>query len=459
MCSTVISLIGHQNVGKSTLFNKLTNSNDALTANFPGLTRDRRYSNIEIKKKSFTIIDTGGICYTSKSENIQKKIIYQSIIAIKESDIVLCILDAQTGIIKDDYEIIELIRNKNKYFIVIVNKIDGINLNYLNEFYSLKVNKIIFISAINNIGIKYLIKNILKLKNKINKNYNNIINKNYINKKNKNIYIKISIIGMPNSGKSTLLNCFFKKNRTIVSKEPFTTRDSIYVPLKFKNKNYLFIDTAGIRKKNKIKLIEEKFSVDQTINSIKDSNIVLLIIDANKGLSNQDIILCHIIINKGKSLIIIINKWDLISIYKKKIIKSFLKKNLYIFNFFRIHFISALYNKKISNIFNSINEAYSNSKNNINTSLITNIMKEAIKKHKPPLVGKKKINFKYSHMIENNPFILKIYGKRVSLIPNFYKRYLINYFHKSLKIIGTPINIQFQEIFNKNKRIKIYNNF
>lgn len=452
MIPTVV-LIGRKNVGKSTLFNCLTKSRNALVANKPGLTRDRQYGYCKIEKfnQKIIIIDTAGL--DIKLNEIEKKSYEQTLIAIEESHLILFIVDAREGLMSQEFEIANKIRKYQKKIIVIINKIDGISdFSQIHDFYSLGFQKIKKISASHNQGInslimKYLIPWIyLEFGKEHIKNFNNQHVK-LIKEE-----IKIALIGRPNVGKSTLINSLLKKERMITCNIPGTTLDSISTPIKYNHKNYILIDTAGASRKNKKMNIIEKFSIVKTLHTIEKANIILLIIDASSKICNQDLSLSEFIINAGKGIVIVINKWDSLSELEKKEFKKRIKTKLKFLSFSRIHFISALYQQGIFELFKSVYEADKDSKRKINTSILTKTMHMAIKKHEPPILKGRRIKLKYAHLGSSKPPKIIIHGNQVTYLSLPYKRYLINFFYKSLKIKGTPIQIEFKD--NKNPYIK-----
>ncbi|CAL4043726.1 GTPase Der [Buchnera aphidicola (Phyllaphis fagi)] len=449
MLSIVITLIGKPNVGKSTLFNQLTKTNNALVSNHPNFTRDRKYGYLKFKKKNITIIDTAGInTFCNIKTEIEKKIINQTIIAINEANLIFFILNIHKEITYEDEETIKKLREKGKTIFLILNKIDKIkNYKYkLNEYYYLGIKYIIPISAKTKKGINILLKKYL----------NTWIESQYINTKSveyedvKKI-IKISIIGKSNVGKSTLLNTLSNQNRVITCNIPETTRDSISIPIYFTGKKYIFIDTAGIKKNNNLESIQ-KLSNLQTLKSISQTHISLFVIDATQNISHQDLNILNIIINSGNSLVILINKSENLSLKDKKIIKEYLFSKNTLIKFIHIHFISALYHQGIEKIFQFIDESYIFSKKIMKTSQLTKIMNDAIHHHPPVLIKGKKIKFKYAHPGGYNPPIIVLHGNQISSISNIYKRYLINFFQKSLKLKGTPIKIILKKHINPYKK-------
>lgn len=461
----IIVLIGRSNVGKSTLFNRLTHTRDALVNDFPGLTRDRQYGYGEYEGHRFIVVDTGGIDNNKKGLDIC--ISEQSFFAIEEADIIFFIVDCHSGLVTADYNIAKHIRNRKKstITIIIANKTDGINAdNVINDFYSLGMGEVFAISASHGRGINSILNKIILpiIKKdlperlfKVNKNLEFYYNKISILKRTKEddlymklIPIKLAIVGRPNSGKSTLTNFFLGEKRVVVYDLPGTTRDSVYIPMIRNNHKYVLIDTAGVRQTTKLTKISEKFSIIKTLESIKNSNVVLLIIDANIGISNQDMSLLKFILHSGRSIVIAVNKSDCLSNEEKNALKKILFYRLKFVHFVRLHFISALYGNGINSIFNSVNEAYYSSIKKISTACLTRMMHIAIKEYQPPIVNGRRIKPKYAHAGGYNPPVIIIHGTQVNNLPDSYNRYLVNYFRSNLDIIGSPIQIQFNETKN-----------
>ncbi|CUX95723.1 GTPase Der [Candidatus Gullanella endobia] len=448
----IIAIIGRQNVGKSTLFNQLTKTRDALVGDFCGLTRDRKYGYAKWDGYEFIVIDTGGI--NNNKGEIETHIISQSLVAIEEADIILFMVDGRTGLIADDEVIAKNLRNRDKIIIIIVNKTDGINIDSaVGDFYSLGIKEIIPISASHGRGINSMLEKVFLLL--INNDFMVIKEKKEtellsLKEKNQNLNyqslpIKLAIVGRPNVGKSTLINHVLGEERVIVYDLPGSTRDSIYIQKMRDEKEYILIDTVGVRKRGRVKETIEKFSVIKTFQAIKDANVVLLLINACEDISNEDLSLLGFILKSGRSLVIAINKWDALSNETRKKMKEALYHRLTFINFVRIHFISALHGNGIGNLFKSVNEAYQCATKRINAALLTRIMHMAVDKHQLPLVRGRHIKLKYAHSGGYNPPTIVIHGKLVKDLPETYKRYLINYFQHSLEIIGTPIRIRFNE--------------
>ncbi|UAJ65349.1 ribosome biogenesis GTPase Der [Candidatus Schneideria nysicola] len=455
-----IALIGRHNVGKSTLFNRITSTNEALVTKSAGSTRDRKYGCTIINNYIVKIIDTASIELINAHQDknsIESSIIKQSIIAINESDLIFFMVDTQTGIIAADLEIAHYLYTCNKNIMVIANKCDNYNTHGISEFFSLGMGEIYPISALQGLGLNNLLRKTVK--NIIKKNLDNppsleerleerVVEK--IKSSSSNHSIRVAIVGRPNAGKSMLINRILGENRLIVYDFPGTTREKITIPIVRNNKHYTLIDTAGIRKKIKNKEEVETLSIIQTFKAIKVSHIVMIVIDATIGVTDEDLSLLKSIIERGHSILIIFNKWDLLSETRKKYIKNVSLIRLKFVSFARIHFISALYETKsgLDKMFQSINETFFYANKRISTALATRILLEAVKKHSPPILRRRRIKLKYAHIGGYNPLLFIIHGNQVRALSESYKRYLVNYFRNALKIIGSPIQIKLIESTN-----------
>lgn len=461
----VVALVGRPNVGKSTLFNRLTRTRDALVADFPGLTRDRKYGRAEVEGREFICIDTGGIDGTV--DGVETRMAEQSLLAIEESDVVLFMVDARAGLMPADEAIAQHLRSRQKPTFLVANKTDGLDPDQaVIDFYSLGLGEIHPIAASHGRGVTSLLEHVLvpwmddvDPREQPEKMDEDEVYRAAFNAKNsiisedeefeeeeafnpQELPIKLAIVGRPNVGKSTLTNRILGEERVVVYDMPGTTRDSIYIPME---REFVLIDTAGVRKRGKITDTVEKFSVIKTLQAIEDANVVLLVIDAREGISDQDLSLLGFILNSGRSLVIVVNKWDGLSNEVCEQVKETLDYRLGFIDFARVHFISALHGSGIGNLFESVREAYDSSTRRISTALLTRIMNMAAEDHQPPLVRGRRIKLKYAHAGGYNPPIVVIHGNQVKDLPDSYKRYLMNYFRKSLYVMGTPIRIQFKE--------------
>ncbi|KJF80678.1 ribosome biogenesis GTPase Der [Photobacterium angustum] len=468
----VVALVGRPNVGKSTLFNRLTRTRDALVADFPGLTRDRKYGRAELEEHEFIVIDTGGIDGTE--EGVETKMAEQSLAAIEEADVVLFLVDGRAGLTAADEAIAKHLRSREKPTFLVVNKVDGIDADSAcAEFWRLGVDAIYQIAATQNRGVTALMERALapfsdKLNAELAENgeeqevsIEDLTSVEDIEKANlseadaeaayKRLQeqpIKLAIIGRPNVGKSTLTNRILGEERVVVYDMPGTTRDSIYIPMERDGQEYVLIDTAGIRRRKNMHQAVEKFSVIQTLKAVEDANVVLLVIDARENISDQDLSLLGFALNAGRSLVIAVNKWDGLDNEVKERVKSELDRRLGFVDFARIHFISALHGTGVGHLYESVIEAYQSATKRISTSLLTRIMQMAQDDHQPPMIRGRRVKLKYAHAGGYNPPIIVVHGNQVNDLPGSYKRYLMNYYRKSLEMMGTPIRIQFQNSEN-----------
>ncbi|MEG3109727.1 MULTISPECIES: ribosome biogenesis GTPase Der [Pantoea] len=460
----VVALVGRPNVGKSTLFNRLTRTRDALVADFPGLTRDRKYGRAEVEGREFIVIDTGGIDGTE--DGVEVRMAGQSLLAIEEADVVFFMVDARAGMMPADQQIANHLRSRRKATFVVANKTDGLDPDSaVVDFYSMGLGEIHAIAASHGRGVTSLLETALLpwmeqvepvevTEEEENEAYwaalaakesDELAEEEEEEFDPTGLPIKLAIVGRPNVGKSTLTNRILGEDRVVVYDMPGTTRDSIYIPMERDGREYVLIDTAGVRKRARISDTVEKFSVIKTLQAIEDANVVMLVIDARTGISDQDLSLLGFILNSGRSLVIVVNKWDGLSQEVRDEVKETLDFRLGFIDFARIHFISALHGSGVGNLFESITEAYDCSTKRVNTSLLTRIMNMAAEDHQPPLVRGRRVKLKYAHAGGYNPPIVVIHGNQVKDLADSYKRYLMNYFRRSLNVMGTPIRIQFKE--------------
>jgi GTP-binding protein len=448
----VIALVGRPNVGKSTLFNRLTNTRDALVADFPGLTRDRKYGTAKFEKLQFIVVDTGGI--SGDEEGIDAEMAQQSLLAIDEADVVLFLVDARDGLTPPDIGIADHLRRQEKPVYIAVNKVDGIDGDSESaDFYKLGMPNLFQIAAAHGRGVSKLIQDVLMPLDEQFPDMH-IVPEPAIEeeadaqerlKQLQGQAIKLAIVGKPNVGKSTLTNRILGEERVVVYDLPGTTRDSIFIPMQRDEREYVLIDTAGVRKRKKVSDAVEKFSIVKTLQAIEEANVVLLVVDAREGIADQDLSLLGFILNAGRSLVIAVNKWDGLEKDVKEEIKRELDRRLGFVDFARIHFISALHGSNVGHLFESVQEAYNSATTRINTAMLTEIMEMAQTDHQPPLVRGRRVKMKYAHAGGYNPPVVVIHGNQLNDLPDAYKRYLMNYYRKALKVMGTPIKIEFRE--------------
>jgi len=434
----VIALVGRPNVGKSTLFNRLTKTRDALVANYPGLTRDRKYGEGEMHGRKFILIDTGGI--TGEEEGIDTVMAEQSMLAIDESDAVLFIVDSRDGLTPTDRQLAKYLREKQRKVYLVANKIDGINPDIATaEFFELGLEDVYPTTATHGRGVKSLMEAVLEPFPEIDPD---------AVEDEKDRGIKIAVVGRPNVGKSTLVNRMLGEERVVVFDMPGTTRDSIYIDYEREGKKYTIIDTAGIRRRKNVKLSVEKFSIVKTLQSVSDANVVVLLIDAHEGLVDQDMHLMGSAIDAGRAIVVAINKWDGLETDSKDWIKSELKRRLRFVDFADIHFISALHGTGVGHLYESIENAYSSATDKLGTNRLTKILEDAVIVHQPPLVRGRRIKLRYAHAGGQNPPVIVIHGNQVDDIPNHYTRYLEKTFRRVLDLHGTPIKVEYRSSDN-----------
>lgn len=598
----VVALVGCPNVGKSTLFNRLTKTRDALVADFPGLTRDRKYGRALYDGREYIVIDTGGIAEDAEQpSDLTHRMTSQALLAIDECDLVLFMVDARAGIMPGDYSVADYIRKSGKPCAVVANKIDGLDPDIAGtEFYALGLGEIHQTAVAHGRGVNVLIEEVIApllrqegplesdlaamaaekeeqeldfdldidvsdigrerkslennaqdsvdadedtdsyddaydyaddaddyadddaddaevdaydddfddalaeeladaVANEIAADYeqeskrrkkdeptewekgfdflDNVpvdkteggfnwhafrenqraqIRGELSEEEQKKIEatthtpfadlpIKFALVGKPNVGKSTLTNRLLGEERVVVADMPGTTRDSIYIPLEREGRKYIVIDTAGVRKRRKVNEMIEKFSIVKTLKAIEDCNVALLVIDAREHITDQDLSLLSFIIDSGRSLVIAVNKWDGLTQEYKEEIRQELELRLGFVDFARVHFISALHGTGVGHLFDSINEAYDSATRRNSSSMLNRILSAAVQEHEPPVSGNRRIKLKYAHVGGYNPPRIIIHGNKVSKMPDSYKRYLINCYRKSLKIMGTPVLLEFKE--------------
>jgi GTP-binding protein len=447
----VVALVGRPNVGKSTLFNRLTNTRDALVADFPGLTRDRKYGPAKFENRGFIVVDTGGI--TGDEEGIDAAMAEQSLLAIDEADVVLFLVDARAGLTPDDMGIAEHLRKQDKAMYLVANKVDGIDGDSETaDFFKLGFAEVLQIAAAHGRGISQMMTHVLTPLEKAFPDMQ-IVEEERDEEEDADAKlarlqaspIKLAIVGKPNVGKSTLINRILGEERVVVYDQPGTTRDSIFIPMQRDDREYILIDTAGVRKRKKVSETVEKFSIVKTLQAIEESNVVLLVIDAREGVTDQDLSLLGFVLNSGRSLVLAVNKWDGLETHMKESIKRELDRRLGFVDFARLHFISALHGTGVGHLFESVQEAYNSATVRITTSVLTQIMEMAQNDHNPPLIHGRRVKMKYAHAGGYNPPVIVIHGNQLKDLPDSYKRYLMNYYRKALKTMGTPIRVEFKE--------------
>ncbi|MFL0810746.1 MAG: ribosome biogenesis GTPase Der [Agarilytica sp.] len=427
-----IALVGRPNVGKSTLFNRLTRTREALVADYAGLTRDRKYGEAEIADKKCILIDTGGI--SGEEEGIDTAMADQSRLAIEESDIILFLVDCRDGLMLADREVAEFLRVQHKKVYVVANKIDGLDHEVsVAPFFELGLGDVYSIAAAHGRGIKSLMEHVLEEIPQ-----QEVVEEEHVKG------LKMAIIGRPNVGKSTLVNRMLGEDRVVVFDQPGTTRDSIYINYERNGTPYTIIDTAGVRRRKNVKLTVEKFSIVKTLQAVEDANVVILMVDATEGVVDQDLHIMGHAINAGRALVIAINKWDGLEEEHKSFVKNELQRRLRFVDFADLHFISAKHGTGVGHLYKSVEKAYHSATERFSPSHLTKILEDAVSTHQPPLVRGRRIKLRYAHAGGHNPPIIVIHGNQTKDVPQHYTKFLEKTFRRALKLHGTPIRIEYK---------------
>jgi len=428
----VVALVGRPNVGKSTLFNCLTRSRDALVADQPGLTRDRKYGEGRVGDYPYLVVDTGGL--SGEKEGIDELMAGQAWQAVEEADVVLFLVDARDGLVAGDQEIAKRLRLANKSVHLVVNKIDGAELSVvIADFYRLGLGDPLGITASQRGGVRDLMAEVLPE-----------LPESEIDEDTEDLGIKIAIVGKPNVGKSTLINRILGEERVLTFDMPGTTRDSIFVPFERRGQKYTFIDTAGVRRRKNVHDKLEKFSVIKALQAIERAHVVVLVIDAHEGISDQDAHLLGFVLDEGRALVIAVNKWDGLESSERERVKYELGRKLQFVDFAKMFFISALHGTGVGDLFKPIHKAYVSATRHFSTPELSRILEKAVDSHLPPLVRGRRIKLRYAHQGGRNPPTIVIHGNQTKDVPDAYRRYLQNTFRKVLKLEGTPVRIDFK---------------
>ena len=435
---SVVAIVGRPNVGKSTIFNILTASRSAIVADYSGLTRDRKYGNL--KDSHITLIDTGGL--NEESDDMSHAIKEQTDLAIDEADSLLFVVDAIDGLLPTDKEIAQSLRKHNKNITLLINKADNLKLEESStEFINLGFKKTIFLSASHNKGFSEL-RELLTESDESESIEDSLYESDSM---------KISIIGRPNAGKSTLVNALIGEDRLVVSSESGTTRDSIDVPLNFKNKKLTLIDTAGMRRKRSIKEETEKFSVSKSVESIKRGDLIILLLDGSENIVDQDIHLLGLTLAIGRPVLVVANKIDLLDKSEREGLENKINRKLKFASYIKLHYISALEKKGLKKLLGIADKIYQNSLRDLDTSIINKILKTAIFNQQPAMSGRFRPKLRYAHSGGKNPPRIVIHGNNLKQLQDSYTRYLENYFRRELNLGSTPLEISYKEQSNPYK--------
>ncbi len=441
----VIALIGRPNVGKSTLFNVLTRSRDAIVANEPGLTRDRQYGVGERNDRTFIVVDTGGL--TGEKQDLDELMAQQTRLAMEEADEILFLVDAGDGLTSGDRLIADMVRKAGQSCQVVVNKVDGANPDQVQaDFFALGFEHMRLISAAHRKGTGVLIDQVLER-----------FPVDDTPAEATDSGPQVAVIGRPNVGKSTLINRLAGEERVVAFDQPGTTRDTISVPFERHGKPYTLIDTAGVRRRGKVQETIEKFSVIKALEAIEKAHVVIVVIDARDGLTDQDMTLLGYVVDSGRALVIAVNKCDGLDPDQREENRSNLRRRLSFVDFAEQHFISARHGTGVGEMVASIDQAYASAFRDLNTRYLTDLLEEAVFKHNPPMHHGRRVKLRYAHQGGRNPPVIVVHGNQTQHLPAVYQRYLSNFFISKLKLKGTPLRIELKSgknPFSSKKSVK-----
>jgi GTP-binding protein len=429
----VIALVGRPNVGKSTLFNRLTKSRDAIVADFAGLTRDRHYGEGRLASREYIVIDTGGF-EPDSTTGIVKEMARQTRQAVAEADVVVFVTDVRTGLAGQDQDIARYLRQANKRVLLAVNKAEGMSESpLLAEFHELGMGEPHPVSAAHGQGIRSLLEAALADFPEEDEASEEL---------DANAPIRLAVAGRPNVGKSTLINTWLGEERLIAFDMPGTTRDAIRVPFEREGRRFELIDTAGLRRKGKVFEAIEKFSVVKTLQAISDANVVVLMVDATQGVSDQDAHIAGYILDSGRAVVIAINKWDAIDSYQRQMLERSIEQRLAFLKFAPILHISALKRQGLGPLWKAIADAHASATKKLSTPVLTRLLHEAVEHQAPKRAGAFRPKLRYAHQGGMNPPIIVIHGNSLEHVTDAYKRYLEGRFREHFKLVGTPMRIE-----------------
>ena len=429
----VVALVGRPNVGKSTLFNALTGTRDALVSDVPGLTRDRKYGYGRSSLHRFIVVDTGGLVESPRG--IEQLMARQTRRAIDEADQVVFIVDGQAGIEAADQFVADVLRRSGKPVTVAVNKCEGRDSDVAeSEFHAFGLGQPQSLSAAHRQGIDELIDRVLA----------GIAPPAEDTASDPVRAIRVCVVGRPNVGKSTLINRLLGEERMIASREPGTTRDAVQVPFERDGQAYLLIDTAGVRRRARVEKRIEKWSVIKTLQAIDDAHVVIGVLDAQDSVAEQDATLLGLVAERGRALVIAVNKWDHVTPPQRDEIRSQLASRLRFLDFAPLHFVSALHGSGVGELMRSVREAHAAAMRDLPTPELTRVLEAAIRQHQPPLVRGRRIRLRYAHQGGRNPPVIVVHGSQAERTPEDYRRFLVNCYRQAFKLQGTPVRVDFR---------------
>ena len=434
----VIALVGRPNVGKSTLFNVLTRTRDALVADVPGVTRDRQYGYGRFGAHRFIVVDTGGLIETPRG--IEQPMAVQTQRAMEEAGRIVFVVDRRDGLTAADRFVADVLRRSGKPVIVAVNKSEGRDDELaVAEFYALGLGEPLAVSAAHGQGIEELVEAVLADVEPDEAGTQDEAGPGDI---------RVCVIGRPNVGKSTLINRLAGEERLIAFDEPGTTRDTIMVPFERDGRRFTLVDTAGVRRRAKVEDVVEKFSVIKTLQAIEEANVVIGVLDARESVAEQDATLLGIVTERGRALVIAVNKWDHVAPAQRAEIRSQLETRLHFLDFAPVHFISALHGSGVGELMESVQAAYEAAMRDLPTPELTRVLEDAMQQHQPPLVRGRRVKLRYAHQGGRNPPVIVVHGTQAERTPEDYRRYLSNCFRKAFDLKGTPVRVEFRSEAN-----------
>ncbi|UWN51252.1 GTPase Der [Alcanivorax sp. ALC70] len=434
----VIALVGRPNVGKSTLFNRLTRTRDAIVADFPGLTRDRQYGDGKLGERPYTVVDTGGI--GESEEGIDRPMTDQARQAVGEADAVLFLVDGRAGLTAADEQVAMELRKLPKPVFLVVNKTDGLDPETaMADFYALGLTDLFPIAAAHGRGVRAMVNTVLDA-------FPDAEDEEAVPQDPDTV--RVAVLGRPNVGKSTLINRILGEERVIVYDHAGTTRDSIEVPFTRQPKDggdprdYVLIDTAGIRRRGKVHEAVEKFSVIKALQAVDAAQVVVLVVDARDGITDQDLHLLGYVLEAGRALVVAVNKWDGLEPDHRQWVKTELERRLHFVPWVKVHFISALHGTGVGDLFGYVERAWESAFLKLGSNALTRMLQDITHSHPPPRNGRFRAKLRYAHLGGSNPPTVVIHGNRTESLPNSYQRYLENRFRELLKIEGSPIRLE-----------------
>ncbi len=430
----IVAIVGRPNVGKSTLFNRLTRSRDAIVANVPGLTRDRHYARGRVGQKPYLVVDTGGFEPVAKDGSILHEMARQARQAVDEADAILFVVDTRAGLTPQDRSVAEELRRSGRRVFLVVNKAEGMDQATAGaEFHALGLGDPLPVSAEHGDHCSDLMDIVLA-----------DMPSSREASEDEDRHPRIAIVGRPNVGKSTLVNALLGEERVVVFDQPGTTRDSIYIEFERAGRRYTLIDTAGLRRRGRVADAPEKFSVMKALQAIEDSNVAILVLDARQDISEQDAHVAGFILEAGRALVVAVNKWEKLPVDERDLVKRALMRKLEFLAFARLHFISALAGQGLVPLLKSVDEAYAAAMAKLPTPRLTRALELAVSQQPPPRHGANRPKLRYAHQGGVNPPRVVIHGNSVDQVPDSYRRYLERFFREAFKLQGTPLRVEFR---------------